>query len=235
MKAKMKSRILSLILLAALLLACGCRQTSGTPSTEGTQPDSTTPDATQPSFEITPDPDMVYIKYEYNICEGFLLDERYDLNRNITGTGELGVNDLMEGYRLVESLEGYEVLLDVFEWQTAQYDGEVVHITETFRSEELALDRAFFEENSLLVLDLCVLRAMRTRGEAVVTSLEDREITIDFYYGADISSTAANAGVLYMIAIPDPIPKLNYTSVDINWIRVADWTNYYNPNPLPLE
>ena len=204
-------RISTILLILCLLLACGCRQAE--------------PEETEPSFEIPSGPELQYVRFDYNIELDYLTDERYYLSRNLSGTNAMTQEHIFPGYRLIELSEEYDCFMDVLEQQSnARHAG----LTEVFRSEGLEPKRIdFWAENQLLALDLCVFGALRQiKAEPVITKMDEGELVVDFYYGAEISSTADNSGVLFLVVIPR---SYSFTSVDINWIRVADWTNYYNP------
>ena len=119
--------------------------------------------------------------------------------------------------------------MDVLEQQS---DARHAGLTEVFRSEGLEIKRDFWAKNQLLALDLCVFGALRQiKAEPVITKMEDGgELVVDFYYGAEISTTADNSGVLLLIVIPTNY----YPSVDINWIQVEEWTEHFNPTQFQL-
>lgn len=173
---------------------------------------------------------MEYIRYDYSIPVELLIDERYSVCRNITGTGMLQEDWLMAGYRVLESYGEYVDLMELIESQRAR--GRVgceIVVSDATGTPGLTIDEVFFGEHDLLLLDLCMYGAIRElQAEPVVTEIGDGQVAIDFYCGGTISSTAGNSGVLYLIALPCDF----YTDVDINWIQVEEWMEYHNPTPF---
>ena len=203
--------ISAIVLILCLLLACGCGQAE--------------PEETEPSFEIPAGPELQYVRFDYNIALDYLTDERYCLSRNLSGTNAMTQEHIYPGYRLIEFSEEYDRFMDVLEQQS---EARQAGLTEVFRSEGLEIKRDFWAENQLLALDLCVFGALRQiKAEPVITKMENGgELVVDFYYGADISTTADNSGVLLLVVIPR---SYSFASVDINWIRVEEWTEYGDP------
>lgn len=207
MKISAFKQVVASALALCLVFCCGCKDK------KLEEPEST--------FEVETDPEMQYIRYDYDICDEVLVDERYGMCYNITGTGMLRGDGMgiMAGYR-VEYKEAE--LIELLNWQIKRG----VQCVESYRSDGFTFAYSVADKHDTLVLDLCVAGALgELRAEPVITEVGDGRIAVDFYYGARMATTDDNYGVLFLIEIPVDY----YTDVDVNWIPVEGWMTHSDP------
>lgn len=169
--------------------------------------------------------ELRYATYDYNLSTEFDGNSPPNM-QNFTRTSNLliasekadSVKQYAAGWTVLKSAEDWQNVLSLEQgWKDLrhqylseyiseeQYDnwyGDTPLLVEGEKTEAFVFDDSFFENNNLLLIDLCYGGALRIDLMPEALSVTGKHVDFEISFGGRISSTADNYGAITLIPVP---------------------------------
>lgn len=176
-----------------------------------------------------PNYDIAYVRYDYCLMLHWFDGDKDGVQiQNATQTGKAVHEGASKGWRIVQNKQGLSEILsraeDLFKTAMQENPKENAYrenlLSETLRTtDNLIFDDHFFQENNLLLIDICYYEALHIDILPHTLETIGTLVSIDLLYGYDYACTGGNSGAICLI----PIPK-ECTEASVNFICVPTWT-----------